>query len=113
MKFIKSILGWLDDRSGFSDVVMPMLRHVVPDSARWWYVFGSATLCAFAVQVISGIALATTYVPGGEAAYESLLYITKRGTARKFIAWHALLWGDCNGGFGHHSHDTSFPACSL
>ena len=76
MNLIKSILGWLDDRSGFSDVVLPMLRHVVPDDARWWYVFGSATLCAFAVQVISGIALATTYVPGGDAAYESLLYIT-------------------------------------
>jgi len=76
MNAIKRILGWLDDRSGFSDVVLPMLRHVVPDDARWWYVFGSATLCAFMVQVISGIALATTYVPGGEAAYQSLLYIT-------------------------------------
>ena len=76
MNFVKRILVWLDDRSGFSDVVLPMLRHVVPDDARWWYVFGSATLCAFAVQLISGIALATTYVPGGDAAYESLLYIT-------------------------------------
>ena len=76
MRFVKGMLAWLDDRSGFSDVVMPMLRHIVPDSARWWYVFGSATLCAFMVQVVSGIALATTYVPGGDAAYESLMYIT-------------------------------------
>ena len=76
MSVANRILAWLDDRSGFSDVVLPMLRHVVPSDARWWYVFGSATLCAFMVQVVSGIALATTYVPGGEAAYESLLYIT-------------------------------------
>ena len=78
MSVLKRILEWLDDRSGFSDIVLPMLRHIVPDSARWWYVFGSATLCAFIVQVVSGITLATTYVPGGEAAYESLLYITQQ-----------------------------------
>ena len=76
MNVLFRIAHWIDDRSGFSDVVMPMLRHVVPSDARWWYVFGSATLCAFVVQVISGIALATAYVPGGDAAYQSLQYIS-------------------------------------
>ncbi|PQO41087.1 cytochrome b N-terminal domain-containing protein [Blastopirellula marina] len=77
---IAEIWKWIDDRSGFSDVVKPMLEHIVPSDARWWYVFGSATLCAFIVQVLSGIALAMVYVPGGDAAYESLKYITDDAT---------------------------------
>lgn len=76
MRFLSGAWKWLDDRSGFSDVVMPLLTHIVPRDARWYYVFGSATLCAFIVQIASGIALAMTYVPGGDQAYESLEFIT-------------------------------------
>lgn len=67
---------WIDTRSGYSDYVVPLVTHVVPRDARWWYVFGSATLTAFIVQVITGICLAMVYVPGGNEAYESLVYIT-------------------------------------
>lgn len=73
---IGEIWNWIDERTGYTDVVKPMLEHIVPSDARWWYVFGSATLCAFGIQVFTGIALAMVYVPGGDAAYESLLYIT-------------------------------------
>ncbi|MCA9110846.1 MAG: cytochrome b N-terminal domain-containing protein [Planctomycetaceae bacterium] len=76
MRFLLSAWHWLDDRFGFSDVLMPKLTHIVPRDARWWYVFGSATLCAFCVQIITGIALAMVYVPGGDAAYQSLEFIT-------------------------------------
>ena len=61
MNFVKRILVWLDDRSGFSDVVLPMLRHVVLMMTMVVRVWRGT--CAFAVQLISGIALATTYVP--------------------------------------------------
>lgn len=76
MTLLGKIWGWVDERTGFNEVFMPMLTHIVPSDARWWYVFGSATLCAFGIQVLTGIALAMVYVPGGEAAYESLKYIT-------------------------------------
>ena len=69
---------WIDDRSGYSEYVLPLLKHIVPRDARWWYVFGSATLTAFIVQVISGICLAMAYVPGGEEAYESLKFISQQ-----------------------------------
>jgi ubiquinol-cytochrome c reductase cytochrome b subunit len=69
---------WIDDRSGYSEYVLPLLKHIVPRDARWWYVFGSATLTAFLVQVISGICLAMAYVPGGEEAYESLKFISQQ-----------------------------------
>ncbi len=71
-----SAWNWIDYRSGFSDCVLPLMAHTVPRNARWWYVFGSATLTAFIVQVCTGIGLAMAYVPGGDQAYESLKYIT-------------------------------------
>ena len=78
MNRLAQIWKWIDDRSGYSDYVVPLLTHIVPRDARWWYVFGSATLTAFIVQVITGICLAMAYVPGGDQAYESLVFITEQ-----------------------------------
>ena len=39
--------------------------------------FGSATLLAFLIQVVSGIALATVYVPSSGEAFNALQYITQ------------------------------------
>ncbi|QDU09994.1 cytochrome b N-terminal domain-containing protein [Gimesia aquarii] len=73
---LKRTWNWIDNRIGFTDYIVPLMVHLVPDNARWWYIFGSATLCAFIVQVVTGIGLAMSYVPGGEDTYESLKYIT-------------------------------------
>ena len=54
---------WVDDRLGLSALLGPAARHLVPSDARWWYVFGSATLCAFLLQVATGVALAFSYAP--------------------------------------------------
>src|SRR5205809_5093664 len=74
-----AVLRWLDDRLGFTSAVMPVVAHPVPKATNWWYVFGSATLAAFTVQVVTGVALAFSYVPAPNSAYESLQFIT--GTA--------------------------------
>jgi ubiquinol-cytochrome c reductase cytochrome b subunit len=42
------------------------------------YVFGSATLAAFLIQVVTGTALATGYVSSAGQAYESLKWITDK-----------------------------------
>jgi len=69
---------WLDERLGFSSTIMPIVRHPVPRSVNWWYVTGSATLMAFILQVVTGVALATNYVPAPSGAYDSLHFITSQ-----------------------------------
>ena len=54
---------WLDDRTGVMWVLRHSMFHRVPISAKWWYVFGSATMMFFTVQVVSGIVLAMFYAP--------------------------------------------------
>jgi ubiquinol-cytochrome c reductase cytochrome b subunit len=72
---MKSVLCWLDDRLGFSTTVKPLIEHPVPPTG-WDYTIGSAALIAFTVQVVTGVALAFTYVPTPDHAYESLEFIT-------------------------------------
>ena len=76
--------GWLEDRFEFGDTVMRVLEHPVPRELErpvgWWYVFGSATLAVFVVQVATGVGLAMTYVPAPNSAYDSLQFISHDAT---------------------------------
>jgi ubiquinol-cytochrome c reductase cytochrome b subunit len=67
---------WVDDRIGISDMVGPAMNHLVPRDSKWWYVFGSATMLAFIVQVVTGVALSFSYVSSSSQAYETLQFIT-------------------------------------
>jgi ubiquinol-cytochrome c reductase cytochrome b subunit len=77
--WIKKIGCWFDVRLGFSDTFLPMMRHPVPRAIEgplgWWYVFGSASLTMFLIQIVTGIGLALVYVPAADKAYESLLFL--------------------------------------
>jgi ubiquinol-cytochrome c reductase cytochrome b subunit len=76
---------WLDDRLGLSDLLGPSLKHLVPRDAKWWYVFGSATLVAFVVQIVTGVALAFSYVPSSSQAYDTLRFITDEAPFGHFM----------------------------
>lgn len=76
MGFLKKIATWIDDRTGISDAIMPLAKHLVPPGAKWNYVFGSATLFCFILQVATGIGLSLLYQPSSANAYHSLAYIT-------------------------------------
>jgi ubiquinol-cytochrome c reductase cytochrome b subunit len=73
MGALRTIGDWLDQRLGLGEPLVEVATHRVPrDTASWWYVFGSATLVCFVVQVVSGICLATVYVPSADGAWQSL-----------------------------------------
>jgi ubiquinol-cytochrome c reductase cytochrome b subunit len=78
MRFLKIAWEWFDERTDASKVIGPILKHPVPPNTGWKYVFGSATLVAFLIQVVTGIALATAYVSSAGQAYESLKWITDK-----------------------------------
>jgi ubiquinol-cytochrome c reductase cytochrome b subunit len=67
---------WLDERLGIEGVVRATALHPVPRTVNWWYVFGSAALTAFMIQVITGTFLAFSYIPSPDHAFQSLDYIT-------------------------------------
>jgi ubiquinol-cytochrome c reductase cytochrome b subunit len=85
----KGILGktWelLDDRLGITQALRPVLTHPVPSGARWAYVFGSATLCAFIVQVLTGVTLAFSYIASSSQAYQTLVFITNDAPFGRFL----------------------------
>ncbi len=90
MTRLRAIGRWLDDLTGASAALGPILRHPVPPGRRfsWMYVFGSATLTVFLVQVVTGTALATAYVTGSGDAYDSLRFITDAPVGRLARGMH-------------------------
>ena len=77
--WLQAAARWLDHRIGFSTDIVPVLKHPVPRQLEgpmgWWYVFGSASLTLFLVQILTGILLSLVYVPSADQAYETLLYM--------------------------------------
>lgn len=76
MKWLTNIWKWFDDRSGITENILPLIKHPVPPGSKWAYVFGSATLFCFVLQIVTGIGLAFLYQPSSENAYQSLGFIT-------------------------------------
>src|SRR6478736_3135369 len=73
MRLIGRIGSWFDARLQLGKPIRETAEHPVPrDSASWFYVFGSAALTAFGLQLVTGILLASVYVPSAGEAWNSL-----------------------------------------
>ena len=84
-RILHRVWDWVDDRTGLPAMIGRMATHLVPPDAKWWYVFGSATLCAFMVQVVTGIALAFSYIPSASEAYSTLQFISNDAPFGNFL----------------------------
>src|SRR5206468_8529025 len=93
MRWIESLGDWMDRRLQLSGVIRETALHPVPrSSASWWYVFGSAALTVFILQVVTGILLAVVYVPSAAEAWNSLQALNHDLTLGWFLrAMHG--WG--------------------
>ena len=85
MRTVRAVRDWVDDRTGFSETLGPLAKHAVPRDAKWWYVFGSATMLAFMVQVVTGVVLAFSYIPSASQAYQTLQFITDEAAFGRFL----------------------------
>src|SRR5713226_5523293 len=73
MRLIKSVGAWFDERLQLAAPVREIMEHRVPrQTASWAYVFGSAALTVFALQIITAILLAVPYVPSAGEGWNSL-----------------------------------------
>src|ERR1051325_3416888 len=90
---ITRIGDWFDRRLQLAAPVREIAEHPVPrNTASWWYVFGSAALTVFVLQIVTGILLALIYVPSGGEAWSSLQALNHSVTLGWFIrAMHG--WG--------------------
>lgn len=93
MRLIEQIGEWFDRRLQVAAPVREIAEHSVPrETASWWYVFGSAALTVFLLQVVTGIMLAIVYVPSASEAWNSLQHLNHDVTLGWFIrALHG--WG--------------------
>ena len=73
MRLIKKVGEWLDLRLQLGTSIRETAEHPVPrETASWFYVFGSAALTCFMLQIVTGILLALIYVPSAGEAWDSL-----------------------------------------
>jgi ubiquinol-cytochrome c reductase cytochrome b subunit len=73
MRVIAAVAKWFDHRLQLAAPIRDAVEHPVPrNTASWWYVFGSAALTVFCLQLATGILLALVYVPSADEAWSSL-----------------------------------------
>src|SRR5215813_4215555 len=93
MRRLARIGEWFDRRLQLAAPIREAAEHPVPrNTASWFYVFGSAALTVFLLQLVTGIMLALIYVPSASEAWSSLLALNHDVTLGWFIrAMHG--WG--------------------
>ncbi len=72
---IRALISWLDQRTGYRELLRAALEEPIPGGARWRYVWGSTLVFTFALQVVTGICLWMAYSPGVQNAWASVLFI--------------------------------------
>src|SRR2546426_486057 len=73
VRLIERVGRWFDARVQLASTAKAVMAHPVPHrTASWFYVFGSAALLVFVLQIITGILLALIYVPSAGEAWNTL-----------------------------------------
>jgi ubiquinol-cytochrome c reductase cytochrome b subunit len=84
-RIFKQAVDAFEERTGLIKAIRDIVLHPVPPDTGWLYVFGSAVLVCFIIQVVTGIALATRYVASSGSAYQVLDYITYKAVLGRIL----------------------------
>jgi ubiquinol-cytochrome c reductase cytochrome b subunit len=79
------MLNWIEERTGGISALKNFLTEDVPGGASYWYVFGSATLIALVIQIVTGIFLTFYYAPSAATAWESTKFIYDHVSGGAFL----------------------------
>lgn len=77
MSVSRRLLDALDARLGHRRLLALALEEELPGGASWAYVFGSAALILFFIQLGTGLLLATYYSPSATDAWASVAYLER------------------------------------
>src|SRR5580698_3322066 len=93
MRLIRNVGKWVDQRLQLGAPIRETMDHPIPRrTASWAYVFGSAAMTAFGLQLVTGMLLALVYVPSAGEAWSSLQSLNHQVALGWFIrALHG--WG--------------------
>ena len=90
MGLIAGVRKWLDDRLGLGRLWEAIGKHDVPKETTegaygWLYVLGFVTLGVLILQIVTGAALVTRYIPATDGAFESLRVLTTGDRSGRMI----------------------------
>jgi ubiquinol-cytochrome c reductase cytochrome b subunit len=90
MSIRERVRSWLNVRIGLDRIWEKVGKHPVPPETTsngygWLYVLGFVTLALFILQIVTGIALVSRYIPSTASAYQSVEVITTEGWSGRMI----------------------------
>jgi len=77
---MKSLLDWIDHRTGIRSLTREALFENIPGGSRWRYVWGSTLTFTIFVQFVTGVFLWMGYSASSGDAWESVNYIQNEMT---------------------------------
>ena len=78
MKYLKNLLGWVDERFPLIETwEFHLSKYYAPKNFNFWYFFGSLALLVLVIQIVSGIFLTMSYKPDALIAFASVEYIMR------------------------------------
>jgi ubiquinol-cytochrome c reductase cytochrome b subunit len=82
---MRTVIDWLEHRTGIESAVKNFLYEDIPASAGWHQIIGSMAVFFFVIQVFTGGLLAFNYAPTPGEAYNSVKYIMTEVTGGALI----------------------------
>jgi quinol-cytochrome oxidoreductase complex cytochrome b subunit/cytochrome c2 len=82
---MRTVIDWLEHRTGLESAIKNFLYEDIPASAGWHQIIGSMAVFFFIVQVFTGGLLAFNYAPTPGEAYNSVKYIMTEVTGGPLI----------------------------